>query len=217
MLSLSSCRRATLLLILSVALVSLTTASAQYAFDVKTSLAEKRELTILKQGVISVLEEKPWASVQEVGEDYSLWLTNLQRTHEQDSIRVTIGVSLRTPAMLTRGEHITARHVSVTYDWKKARQYARDSIDTQSFTESQNYEKLGSQLGRMTGMFATLAGPVPGVGELGASLSGPMIGSFFSGVASLVDTNPNAVETMEALSIGEQVSKSTRQMIEETR
>jgi hypothetical protein len=188
---------------------------AQYSIDVKTKMEEKRELTVVKQGLISVLEKEPWVSETEVGEDYSLWLSGLDRTHEGDSLRVSVVASLRTPAMLSRGSEIDSYRVWIKYHWKRAQAYAKDSMDTSSIVESQNYEQLGSEMGKMAGLFATFAGGVPGAGELGSQLSGPMLGSFFSEAVAVLESDPSAVEVMEGVLVGRQVSTFTQKMIEE--
>lgn len=89
---------------------------AQVAFDVKTTMEEKSQLHVIKIAVINSLQQSNWATVKEVGEDYSLWLTNLRRSSSGDSITTVIDFDLRTPAMLTRGKHLDARRVSISFD-----------------------------------------------------------------------------------------------------
>lgn len=73
--------RRAILSVLFVSLIALLphppSAAAQYDLDVKTQYAEMARLRSVQQGVTAALEKKPWASVVEVGEDYSLWLTDL--------------------------------------------------------------------------------------------------------------------------------------------
>jgi hypothetical protein len=79
-------------------------------------MEEKSQLHVIKIAVINSLQQSTWATVKEVGEDYSLWLTNLKRSSTGDSITTEIDFDLRTPAMLTRGKHLDARRVSISFD-----------------------------------------------------------------------------------------------------
>lgn len=89
---------------------------AQISFDVKTTFDEKSELRYYKLAVINCLQNSNWSKVDEIGEDYSLWLMNLKRTAEGDSIRVEFDIDLRTPAMFTSGKHLVGKHICVIYD-----------------------------------------------------------------------------------------------------
>lgn len=190
---------------------------AQYKLDVKTTVSEKRELQVAKAGAIKVLESRPWAGVEEVGEDYSLWLSNMERSHEGDSIHVVLDVYLRTPAMLTRGNPVDSRRVQLSYHWEKARSYARDSINAQSLISAGQYEKLASSFGQMAGMVASAYGGMVGVEQLGAQLSGPLLGNIVGELSSVLSADPTAVEIMESSLLGERVAKVTEQMIESNR
>lgn len=89
---------------------------AQISFDVKTTMEEKKQLHIIKIAVINALKQSNWSRVVEVREDYSLWLTNLQRYSNENFLISEIDLDLRTPAMITHGEHITGVHISVEFD-----------------------------------------------------------------------------------------------------
>ena len=69
------------LLLPALLLLALSGAAAQgISLDIKTRLTEKNELIALKHGVISAIERAGVWDVVEFGEDYSLWLTDLQRS-----------------------------------------------------------------------------------------------------------------------------------------
>jgi hypothetical protein len=65
---------------------------------------------------MTALRASSWAGVKEVGEDYSLWLTNLNRSHYGDTLQVTLDVHLRTETSegeaLRRSDLSTRTHAS---------------------------------------------------------------------------------------------------------
>jgi len=89
---------------------------AQILFDVKTTMEEKQQLHIIKLAVMNALSQSNWAGIAEVGENYSLWITKPHRYTDNNSFRTEIDLDLRTPAMITKGKHITGFRVSVTFD-----------------------------------------------------------------------------------------------------
>jgi hypothetical protein len=50
---------------------------AQIKIDVKTSIDQKRQLTIVKNALVLLLNHSQRYKVVEVGENYSLWITYL--------------------------------------------------------------------------------------------------------------------------------------------
>jgi hypothetical protein len=101
---------------LGVALLMHNSSLAQVKFDVKTTMDEKEQLHVIKLAVSNALRQSNWAQVAEIGEQYSLWLTSLKRSSAGDSIYTELDLDLRTPAMITRGKHISSRRVSVAFD-----------------------------------------------------------------------------------------------------
>lgn len=89
---------------------------SQTSFDVKTSMKEKIQLRFIKIATITNLKNSNWARIVEFGEDYSLWLTNLERYDLGDSIKSEFNIELRTPSMINRGKLLQIRHISVIYD-----------------------------------------------------------------------------------------------------
>lgn len=200
-----------------VILIPLYSASGQYAFDIKTTVEEKYDLHVAKEGVTAAFEEAPWASVREVGEDYSLWLTDFRRSHEGDSVRVRMTVNLRTPAMLTRGNSIAARRIEASYHWKKATAYAQDSLNVENMpSQGQiDLEEMGSDLGNMIGLFASISGmPMFGIEQVAGPASGALIGNLSGSLFSILNQEPSPVKIMESILIGRQVVEVTRNMIE---
>lgn len=104
-----------------------TSSYSQIKFDVKTLMDEKIQLKFVKLAVINYLQNSDWAKVVEFGENYSLWLTNLQRVNFGDSIKSEFDIQLRTPALISHGKHIMTKHISVTYDTSGCYQVANDS------------------------------------------------------------------------------------------
>jgi len=88
----------------------------QLKFDLNTFLEEKIQLRFIKISVINNLKNSNWARIVEFGEDYSLWLTNLERYVTGDSIKYEFYIELRTPTMINRGKLSQIRHITVTYD-----------------------------------------------------------------------------------------------------
>ena len=105
-----------------------TAIGAQFSFDVKTPFAQKNQLQIVKAGALTTIQGSTWATVIEVGEDYSLWLMDLDRRVSGDSMLVSVLVELRTKAMITRGRLLNSARVVVSYDRAKAKHYVVDSV-----------------------------------------------------------------------------------------
>ncbi|MBK6761752.1 MAG: hypothetical protein IPG73_13850 [Ignavibacteria bacterium] len=85
--------------------------------DVKTSFDEKSDVRHLKAGLIASLKACPLYEVGEIGEDYSLWVTNASRTAaDSGRYKLKMTLELRTPAMLTRGKLIDRREIEVAYN-----------------------------------------------------------------------------------------------------
>ena len=85
----------------------------QIAFDVKTLFQEKSQLRYVKTAVINYLQNSSWATVKEYGENYSLWITNFKRISLGDSIKSEFDIDIRTPAMISHGEHIVVMYDTV--------------------------------------------------------------------------------------------------------
>jgi len=200
-----------------VILIPLYSAFGQYTFDIKTTVEEKYSLHVAKEGVTAAFEEAPWVSVREVGEDYSLWLTNFRRSHNGDSVQVRMTVNLRTPAMLTRGDEIAVRRIEASYHWERATTYAQDSLNVEDISSygQANLEEMGSDLGNMIGLFASMSGmPTFGIEQIAGPASGALVGKSSGSLFSILNQDPSLVEIMESILVGRQVVEVTRDMVE---
>ena len=88
-----------------------------YKIDVKTSFKQKSDITGAKNGLIAYLKEvgKDWCSVQEIGEDYEVWI--------KDPLRIKSG---------------NKRTVTITLDLKKSTTFGADLVKTISLSETYN-------------------------------------------------------------------------------
>ena len=190
---------------------------AQYSFDVKTQMEEKHKLQIAKQGVLHSIRSSSWATIEDIGEDYSLWLINLNRMHKGDSIYVYLQVQLRTPAMFSSGNYLTHRNVVIRYHWDEIQLFAKDSIDKKMFTSDQaNAEKLTKSMVKMASFASTLSGGgFLGAEEILGGLSSSFISSTVGELGGILQKEPSPVEVLESLMIGTQVLEYMEEMVRE--
>ena len=182
---------------------------AQYSFDVKTSFAEKNKLQNVKAGVITAIGASSWATVTEIGEDYSLWILGLERRVRNDSMRVRIRVELRTRAMITRGRLIDSALVAISYDRVKAKQFVADSasVDLAETTTPEDFEDAARTLGGLA-VFADLSG-IP----FASQLTGPLLGDVVGRLSGHLNREPSALEAVESLWLGQAVLGAAEQMV----
>ncbi|WP_138431873.1 hypothetical protein [Fodinibius saliphilus] len=185
---------------------------AQYSFDVKTDLDEKQDLQVLKQAVKKSIEEANWASNQEMGEDFSLWLTSINRKHEGDSLTVSIIVHLRTKAMFTKGDFIAGRKITWQYNWEKAMQFAADSL-SESLLTLENSPNSDQVVDKMTSMFSSIS-MVTGT-PLPTQMSGAFISDMTNIVRMVFKRDPSPVEVLENIYLSHLVLKATKNMIKQ--
>lgn len=184
-------------------------AQAQYKLDVKTKVEEKRELAPVKHGVIQHVQRHPQFREAEVGEDYSLWLTNEQSHVSGDSMVVTVDVHVRTPAMLTTGDPIGRKRVSVKYHKEKAQRYVRDSLQAWNAKEP-SYEAL-EQLAQVGG---TAVGFAAGFQMGSFELSTSTLSTLLNRIVDEVTVDPTPIELLESWKIGERAVAATERIIE---
>lgn len=91
------------------------TAQDQVAIDVKTPLESKTELAPAKAGAAMCLHRSEWATISEVGEDYSLWLKEYERVKDGRDTRAELTIELRSPALLRSGSLIASQQVRARY------------------------------------------------------------------------------------------------------
>lgn len=184
-------------------------AQRQYAFDVKTPLAEKHELQIVKQGVLLALDESPTARVQEFGEDYSLWLMEVERHLQGDSLYVVAQIELREPSGFTRGDLIDKRRCGLSYHWERASTYARDHFDREQLLRHQSdYTQTAQNIGSMMSLSGSPYGNPIGV------LSGAMVAGAIVGLGEALSKDPSPTEVMESIYIGRSVLHSINEMVQ---
>ncbi|MBT3605845.1 MAG: hypothetical protein HN521_22500 [Candidatus Latescibacteria bacterium] len=190
-------------------------AQAQYQFDVKTKLSEKNNLHIIKIGLIHTINESSWASVGDIGEDYSLWLTDLRRVQKQDSMYVVIKVELRTKAMFTSGMLIHGRDVGIRYHLEKSMAYTKDNAQGTSPSEkgAQIEEGVDDSAPVLRGLMSLAAGLEFAVPVSLKQITSKMAKQVMREMASLTKQNPSPIEMMEALLIGDQTLQVVKGMI----
>ncbi len=183
-------------------------AQKQYAYDVKTPLAAKYELQIVKQGVLLALDDSPTAHVQEFGEDYSLWLTEVQRFLRGDSLHVIAQIELRGPSALGRGELFARRNCHIQYHWERANTYARDHFDSGQFTHQSDYTQTAQNIGSMMSLSGSPYGNPIGV------LSGAMVAGAIVGLGEALSKDPSPLEVMESIYIGQSVLHTVETLVQ---
>lgn len=95
-----------------------------YKLDVKTKLANKKELEPLKNGLIAKIENSIYFKKVEFGENYSLWIKDPVVKKEMQSdgskkVHYYCLLELRTPAAFSNGKYVTSRAVNVDYEVSK--------------------------------------------------------------------------------------------------
>ncbi|MFA4838662.1 MAG: hypothetical protein WC703_04205 [Candidatus Neomarinimicrobiota bacterium] len=111
-------RICTKLLFLSVMLILTATASAQgrIYFDIKTSLNDKADLLPIELATTLILAQSRWAGALEIGEDYTLFLKNYQRTERAESALVVLDVELREKSDFRTGKLLKAKRIKLKID-----------------------------------------------------------------------------------------------------
>lgn len=82
--------------------------------DVKNKVREKFELAACKAGLVVYLE-RAGVTVKETGEDFSVWLSDLQRTQKGEEITVRVEVHLALPSLATEGPSLERLVVEFRY------------------------------------------------------------------------------------------------------
>jgi hypothetical protein len=149
-------------------------------------MEEKQQLHIIKIAVINVLKQSNWARVTETREDYSLWLTNLQRYSDGNSLISEIDLDLRTPAMLTRGKHINGVHVSIEFDTSGISNVNTSNDTLMNFLLVQGLNSSGL-LTEFTEIFS-----------ISDPLSGYLLSAFISDFIKEMSRQPTPLESYEA-------------------
>lgn len=194
--------------------VSSQQAPAQYRFDIKTPLEEKADLKIVKQGVITATSQSSWATEVEFNENYSLWLKDLRRSHQGDSMYVSLNVELRTPAAITSGDLISERRISLRYHWQKAQKIAKDSVRASMLNPDDRKAMM-----KFLGMTGKVFDTAEDVASLGFSAPGEeeTYVELLRGIVTGLQYRPSPVQVMEALLLGRHSLRVAEEMVKDNR
>jgi len=94
---------------------------SEVKLDVKTKFKEKFELKGIKYGVIYFLKQGGYKIV-EVGEDYAVWLVDIEEEREEpDSYTIRLTVRITPPSLFKQKEAVSSGKVEMeyTFDPKK--------------------------------------------------------------------------------------------------
>jgi hypothetical protein len=199
------CEKSILIVLVLVLFAHTAVFAQRIAFDVKTSFGEKGQLKTAKAGCIAFLKESSWAAVKEMGEDYSLWITNYSRELKGDNIEFKIMLELRTKAMFGRGKIVQSFAV-------------QDDINVTDIRQgkiSAEHEKMISvvqtqmaKAGDIKSLFMNLAEKGSNVFAPGAGSAGRAVLTSFGAEADSKITNTDA---LEGLFVGAKVAQELRQ------
>ena len=90
---------------------------SQMKLDVKTKFREKSNLIGIKQGVIYFLKKNGY-NIVEIGEKYSLWITDFQETeNEPNRFQIRLKIQLCPPALFSRKKPVASEDIEVSYNF----------------------------------------------------------------------------------------------------
>lgn len=193
---------------------------AQHKIDVKTILIEKAELKYLLSGVEWALQETSWVDVTEVGEDYSLYLTEIERLRDRDLISVGLVVHLRTPAMFRTGRPLAKRGVFASFSEADLAEFQPDSLDLAIYTQSnrETRETL-TTIGKIISFYAAAFGAPLELGGLVLDQSSVVTAtsalSTVEAVEAMVPPEVQKIEMFENYLLRGLVVQATLEMIQE--
>ena len=179
------------------------TLSAQVKIDVKTKWSEKKELTVLKHGVIEALDVSVKFDNVEFGEDYALWLRDLKRwSGEGDTIVLELTLEVREASLFQEGTLLSTGKVRLSYDSRTL-----DSIGNNPdlLRSAEDYQQMFDLLNKL---IAEGAGAiVPKAQPLIASLVGLFLKEYNSA--------PELREIYEGILVGTEVVIALDRMVGE--
>jgi hypothetical protein len=192
------------ILILASCLIA-STALSQYKIDLKTPAGDKEKLRLAKAGLGSYLRQAEWAKVVNVGEDYSVWIKNLNRKFKGNVLYFDVTLEVRTTADVGSGTLLNGRTIRDTIDLSaigttttfEDREIIRE-VEKQ-IQKNNKYKPIPVVLGTVTGV--PIAGPIveKGLKFLGVDLEAKV-------------TPDQAVESMV---LGAVLIANLREMIDE--
>lgn len=89
--------------------------SKRYKFDIKTKFAQKLDVSGIKEGTINFMKKTGWAEITEIGEEYSVWIKDVDRTVNNNIVSISYTLELRTAAMFKEGQLIKSFKVNKNY------------------------------------------------------------------------------------------------------
>lgn len=185
------------LIILTIAAAS---AAAQVQIDVKTKWGEKKGLTVIKQGVITAIDESGWSVTTEFGEDYALWVKDLKRLKgKKDTVVVRVTLELRTGSLMAEGDLIEKKKVELRYS-----RGTLDSLLGEPTAGVTADEWLANH--RMINEIIALAGGMIPIG-------GPVAKTVIVAVATQLNEAPEEREIAEAMLLSLKVMSALEQMM----
>ena len=175
--------------------------TAQVAIDVKTPIARKGKIAVVKQGVSSALKASGWARTTEFGEDYALYLHDLQRQKGSlDTVVVRLLIEVRKPSFLKKGDLIATETVEVRYSVG-----ALDSV----------VEGLGTEVGMSEYRAASaIVTQVVAIAAEVIPFPHPLLKTLLVGVAGSLNREPTDGEIFEAVLLGVRSADAVAKILE---
>lgn len=183
--------------------------SAQVKIDLKTSFAEKQELTYIKAAAKSALNGCNMFVIREIGEDYSLWIKEPRERLTEKGLVVELRLELRTAAAFTNGRLLNERLIAFVLE--RDRDYS--CMDTLGITAEHELLRSVTSIATNAAGAAAIA-LVPQAGLLG--LLTKEIGFSPAALLSSITANlgtPTAPQRWKAIMAAVLIEDATRQMI----
>ena len=175
--------------------------SAQVKVDVKTKWSEKKELTLLKRGVLQALDLSVEFEDVEFGEDYALWLRDVERSRgEGDTVIVALAFDVREGSLFQEGELISSGSVTLRYDSRTLDSIANNlNVRQSARTYQESYELINT-------LIAETATALIPKGKL-------LAGSIVSLLLNEFNEPPELPQIYEGVLVGVQVVLALEEMI----
>lgn len=130
--------------------------AAQLKIDLKTPVEDKDKLKLAKAGLGAFLRQAEWASVVNVGEDYSVWVKNIKRRFKGNVLHFELDLEIRTAADLTSGKLVSARHLkdsvdlSVAAELKTFEAREMNKLVEEQLTKNNKYKPVSAVVGTVS-------------------------------------------------------------------
>lgn len=185
-------------------------AQQKKVIDVKTSFAEKRELSPIKHGVITAINASNWAKVEELGETWTLWIADYARVPlQKDSLKVQVLLELRGPSFLRRGKLIKSQQFEIRYS---LRDTARN-VDAVTFEYLEKQKLWGRILAVADlALLFNQAGAAAAVASAGQDQQAQSASKGVSNLLSQILPNPSKTMLLEGSLVWGSVAPAIRAM-----